>query len=150
MNNSTGKYWPYGIIIAMVLFILFFVYIVTTIYRSDYSLVSGDSYEEGLKFDNKKEAIKRTESLGVSIAYFNGSKAVKITFPEEIPTNMLQGTVYFYRPSSAKLDFNVPLKLNEKKEQFFNVEKLETGFWKIKLDFKSDSIEYFQEYSFSR
>ena len=67
MSKPSGKLWPYGIILAFILFILFFVYIVTKIYQSDYSLVSSDPYEQGLKHDEIKDATERTEKLGIQI-----------------------------------------------------------------------------------
>ena len=150
MNKSSGKLWPYGIILAFILFILFFVYIVTKIYKSDYSLVSSNPYEQGIKHDQLKKAIQRTDQIGIKIEYFGGNQKLKISFPKGIKKEGISGFVHYFRPSTAKLDFTVPLKLNETNVQLFNLKKLEKGFWTIKLDFTMEEKQYHQEYSFSK
>ncbi|HET9593114.1 MAG TPA: FixH family protein [Solirubrobacterales bacterium] len=54
----------------------------------------------------------------------------------------LSGTIHFYRPSNAKLDFDVPVALDAAGFQRVPAGKLQGGLWKVRVDWTSSGQEF--------
>ncbi|MCU0451197.1 MAG: FixH family protein, partial [Bernardetiaceae bacterium] len=53
----------------------------------------------------------------------------------------------FFRPSDARLDFEVPLAPDANFRQQVNTAKLAKGYWKAQLYFEQNGAAYFREAS---
>jgi nitrogen fixation protein FixH len=53
--------------------------------------------------------------------------------------------VVFYRPSSEKMDYKIPLNLDFNGQQKIYTGKLADGLWTIKLEWKKAGQEYYKE-----
>lgn len=111
----------------------------------DVSLVSDNYYEKSLSYQDEIDKQSRTNSLDEEVTInFNG-QIINILFPVEYLNGNLSGEIYFYRPSDSKLDFKMPLDLNEEGNQMILVKNFEKGFWRVKLNWTMDGDGYYNE-----
>lgn len=111
----------------------------------DVSLVSDNYYEKSLSYQDEIDKQSRTKSLDEEVKInFNG-EIINILFPVEYLNNNISGEIYFYRPSDSKLDFKMPLDLNEEGNQMILIKDFEKGFWRVKLNWTMDGNGYFSE-----
>jgi nitrogen fixation protein FixH len=69
---------------------------------------------------------------------------VTVSLPS-VKQNEISGTVSFYRPSDAGLDNDVKLGLDAAGRQSVHVGSLRAGLWKVRVQWKAASREYFFE-----
>ena len=66
----------------------------------------------------------------------------------KVAQKRLKGTIQFYRPSDYKKDFSIPLSVDTNGQQVISTQSITKGYWKVKVDWTQDSIEYYKESSF--
>jgi hypothetical protein len=129
--------WPYAIVIYFVVFIGAMASWIVFAVRNDQQLVRNDYYDAELKFQADIDGRSRAAAVNASIDYDAAKQIVTITAPEEATT----GSVYFYRPSNAKLDREISLALKDG-AQAIDVRDFETGLWKIRVRWTLEGTEY--------
>ncbi len=139
--------WGKGIILA---FVGFFGVIFTLAYISmqqDISLVADNYYEQELAYEDQIERIKNTDGLlekpGISVDKQQGQ--AKLQFPEGLKSSVYEGSIQFFRPSSAALDQTFDIRLDEAGLQTFDISRFPRGLWKVKISWKSKNREYYNE-----
>jgi nitrogen fixation protein FixH len=55
------------------------------------------------------------------------------------------GSVVFYRPSSQKMDYKIPMNLDYNGQQKIYTGKLADGLWTVKLEWEKAGQEYYKE-----
>src|SRR5262249_15302292 len=110
-------------------------------------LVSGDYYEQELKFQGQIERVRRTERLGVEVfvGYDSSKRAITVTVPANQSQHPLTGHIQLYRPSAARLDQELPLQLNGEGRQSFDASHLRPGLWKVRVSWTAAGEDYFIE-----
>ena len=106
--------WGTGLVIGMVLFIgfiMFFVIQILTNKKFDYDLVTEDYFQKELIYQKELDALENSSSLKKNVTGRKTEKGWEIVFPEDIEYSEVTGTVLLYRPSSKKLDFQIPIEL---------------------------------------
>ena len=110
----------------------------------DVSLVSNNYYEKSLSYQDEIDKQSRTKSLDEQVKInFNG-EIIIISVPSDYISKDISGEIFFYRPSNPKLDFALPLQLVAGSQKI-PVERLEKGFWRIKLNWIMDGNRYYNE-----
>ena len=107
--------WGTGLAIGMVLFIgfiMFFVVQILTNKKYDYDLVTEDYYQKEMVYQKELDALQNSNSLENNLVGKRTEEGWEITFPEDIDYTAISGTVLLYRPSSKKLDFQLPIELS--------------------------------------
>lgn len=107
--------WGTGLVIGMVLFIgfiLFFVIKISTDKQYDYDLVTEEYYKKELVYQKEIDDRANSNSLTVNITGEKTDQGWMLTFPGNLDYSKITGTVFLYRPSNKKLDFQEPLKLS--------------------------------------
>ena len=113
--------------------------------NQDVSLVSDNYYEKSLSYQKEIDKQSRTNSLDEQVKInFNG-EIINILFPVECLNKNISGEIYFYRPSNPKLDFKLPLDINEEGNQIILVKDFEKGFWRVKLNWTMNGNGYYNE-----
>jgi hypothetical protein len=131
------NFWPYAIILYFVIFIGAMTAWIVFATRNDQELVRKDYYEQELKYQGELERTTRASVLPVTVAYDSSTKQISIA----LPANAETGTIYFYRPSRASLDRELPLALSDG-AQTIDVSKFEQGLWKLRLAWKAGGVEF--------
>lgn len=139
--------WGTGIVLAVTLFIIATLSVVSYIISLDFYLVSNDHYEKGVQYQETIDEKKRAEDLNnpVLVLFDEGSTSIKLIFPDEILSDSLSGDVTFYRPNDPNLDKKYKLNLNTEGLQTIPVGDFEKGRWKLTVQWKTDSLTYLEE-----
>lgn len=137
--------WDTGILIGIIIFILITVTMTIIFMNQDVSLVSDSYYEKSLVYQDEIDKQSRTKSLDEQVKINFDGTVITILFPSDYSGKKLTGEIYFYRPSDSILDFKLPLLVSKEGSQLIPVERLEKGFWRIKLNWTMDGNRYYNE-----
>lgn len=138
--------WGIGIAVVYIAFVLIRLVIIAVSEKNSVDLVSDDYYEREVRYEQQMRAISHTQSLPESLRFSLINKNVRIVFPEYFRNRRVDGTILFFRPSDTKQDIKIPLRLNDSLQQDISVANLMNGYWKIQIDWKSDTTQFFQEF----
>lgn len=140
--------WGTGILIGIIIFITLSVTMTVIFMSQDVNLVSDKYYEKSLVYQEEIDKQSRTKTLNEQVKInFNG-EVVGISFPQNYLSKEILGEINFYRPSDPKLDFKLPLHLVEG-NQIISVQRLQKGFWRLKLNWIMDGNGYYSERAFT-
>jgi len=138
--------WP---ITITVFFIVAFSGLVTfivfaTTQRVD--LVRSDYYEEEVRFQQQLDRVNRTRQTApeVKVAYDSGQHCITVHLPVAHAT-LASGTVHLYRPSDARLDQELPLKLAADGSQRLDARQLRSGLWKVRVQWVVAGVEFYHD-----
>jgi len=141
--------WPYAIIAWFIIFGGAMAAWVVVAVRQDPDLVRSDYYEQEITYQQQIDRLNRTSALRgeLSLAYNAARHQVSFQLPAAHRLELVKGTIHFYRPSDAKLDFDVPLSVDANGNQRVNTEKLRDGLWKVRVQWSAGEDEYFFDQS---
>ena len=144
---NTFTWWPRVIIAFFVLFAIFIGNFVRMAMQSDVDLVSKDYYQKEIAYQQHMNTVAETKenNAEIQVTLAEAAGQLVIAFPEFYAGQKVSGTVKFFRPSEAKLDFEIPINLNDARQQFIPVEKLEKGRWKVQVSSEANGKSYFTE-----
>ncbi|NDK56337.1 FixH family protein [Pontibacter fetidus] len=145
-KNKSFTLWPYMIIVAMVCFMAYIAMFVYKAMNQDVDLVSKDYYEQEIKYQDQIEKVKRTQALGdVMLNYNQEAKSILLQLPATYKEKSLAGTITLFRPSDDAMDKKLPLQLGRDQSQLLEVQDLESGVWKVRVDFSDGKEAYYSE-----
>ena len=136
--------WGTGIVIGMVAFMGFIMFMVITMMTNkeyDHDMVTENYYAKDLVYQNEIDAEKKANSLTSKIKIEKSSEGLHIYFPEELQEKNVSGSIQMYRPSNEKLDFQIPLQI-ENSTMLIEDSKLVRGSWKVTIDWEMDGEQY--------
>lgn len=136
--------WGTGIVIAFVLFISFILYFVLQMtFSSDYDeeMVQENYYQEEYVFQQAIDALNNGRALKQNIEVKKESEAFYIHFPQAFDYKDISGTIYMYRPSDKKLDFKIPIQL-ENSSYAIPSDMLAKGKWEMTINWQHEEIDY--------
>lgn len=141
--------WPYAIIGWMLLFGTGMAAWVVVAVRNDPELVRADYYEQEIAYQQQIDRLSRTAAVRseVSVAYDLAKAQVALRIPTAHLADKPTGTIHFYRPSNAKLDFKLPLTVDATGLQNVATTTLQAGLWKVRVSWTSGGYEYFHDQS---
>lgn len=139
--------WGTGIALAVVIFIIATLSVVSYLISLDFFLVSNDHYEKGVEYQETIDQKNRAENLKqpLVVLFDEPTVSIKLLFPKEFVQDTLKGSVTFYRPNDPSLDKIYPLNLNSEGLQVIPVQDFEKGRWKLTVRWESDSLSYLEE-----
>lgn len=139
--------WGNGIVLAVVVFIIGTLSMVSYFISLDFYLVSNDHYEEGVHYQETIDMKKRAEELKdpVMVLFDEPTVSIKLIFPEILRSDSLSGTVTFYRPNAPEKDKVITLQLDEDGTQVIPVDTFDKGRWRLSVEWQSDSLRYLEE-----
>ena len=138
-------HWGTGIVIALLLFISLILGFVYKMYYVNFHLVEKDYYPKELnyKFHMEKEA--NTRDLEEKITFEQKDDNFIIQFPALFKNKKISGEIHFYYIPNEKYDKKVEINTDSLNRIFIPVKELWKGRYRIKIDYKVGSIEYYQE-----
>lgn len=145
-SNKTEKAWPRAIIIAYILFVCATLGFVAFTFTVDFDLVVPDYYNQTLVYEDqitrKQNMAMLKEPLLVQVIGTN----VHITYPEQILSNSVSGTISMYRPSDAAMDKAISINPDSTGVQIISGSELSKGIWTLKVKVITADKEYYGEY----
>ncbi len=142
--------WGTGIVIAFALFITFilsYVFKVQSNDKYDHELVVEDYYKKEMLVQGNIERQQNANALANKVIIENTTEGIKIQFPADFDYSKINGKVSLYRPSSQKLDFEVPISLSSP-HLLIPKSNLADGLWDISIDWEYDGVKYLNKNSF--
>ena len=137
--------WGTGILITIIIFMSITVLTGVFLMNQDVQLVTENYYEKDLKYQQQIDKLNRTAALEEKVEIIFDGLNVEVIFPSSFTEDKISGEIYFYRPSDKSKDFIIQLTLNSEAGQIIPVTRIDKGFWRIKLSWTSDGIEYYNE-----
>jgi hypothetical protein len=146
---SKSKFnWGTGILISIIVFMIITIGTVVFLMNQDVDLVASDYYDKGIQHQKQIDRENRTNSMSEAVQIIPENGFVRLAFPKSYSQKSLTGTIQFYRPSDSKKDFALAVSIDTVAQQLIPTQNLEKGYWKVKLNWTLDSIEYYKESSF--
>jgi hypothetical protein len=139
--------WGTGIAIGIIIFVVISITMTIIFMTQDVSLVSDNYYEKSLSYQDEIDKQSRTKSLDEQVKINFSGEAINILFPSTYLDKNISGEIYFYRPSNPALDYKLPLHLGEDGSQIIPTQRLQKGFWRLKLNWMMDGNGYYSEKS---
>lgn len=139
--------WGKGIFLAFVIFASGLGVMLFITLREDLGLVAHDYYKQEIAYQEQIERMKNYETLQKkpTIRQQIDLRRIVLTFPVDLVEAITEGEVHFFRPSASQSDVKFKLMFDETGTQYFDMSSLEKGMWRIKLNWKDSSKEYYQE-----
>ena len=138
--------WGTAVVIAFglfITFILYFVFKVQTNSKYDNELSEDDYYKKELVFEEQMQKEQNASDLSEKVLLTNDNKGVTITFPKNFESSKISGTIFFYRPSQKKFDFNIPILISTTSNTILvPKEKLVSGTWNVNIDWSYEGKNY--------
>jgi len=147
MNKSKFN-WGTGILITIIIFMVITIGTVIFLMNQDVDLVASDYYDKGIQHQNQIDRENRTNLMSEVVQIIPENGFLRLTFPKSYSQKGLTGTIQFYRPSDSKKDFVLSISIDTSAQQLIPTQNLEKGYWKVKLNWTLDSIEYYKENAF--
>jgi len=146
---SKSKFnWGTGILITIIIFMVITISTVVFLMNQDVDLVASDYYNKGIQHQDQIDRVNRANSMDETVKINPGNGFVRLIFPESFAQINFKGTIQFYRPSDSKKDFSIPLSVDTSGQQMISTQSIAKGYWKVKVYWTQDSIEYYKESSF--
>ncbi|WP_339888565.1 FixH family protein [uncultured Flavobacterium sp.] len=136
--------WGTAIVIAFGLFmtfILYFVFKVQSDSKYDNELVTEDYYKKELQVQGSIEKQQSANKLEHKVVVKKSVEGITIEFPSDFDYKNIKGKVSLYRPSSQKLDFEIPISLSSTNLLIPNSD-LVGGLWDISIDWTYNESSY--------
>lgn len=139
--------WPAALFATFAIFISGIAMLVTLAVHSDQDLVRDDYYDQEIRYQKQIDRESRAAALGepLDIRYDAASAHLEVRLPAAQAARHPTGTMVFYRPSDARLDTQMPLKLDSAGLQIVSTSLLQSGFWKLRVTWEVDGMEYYSE-----
>jgi hypothetical protein len=143
--------WGTGIVIAFALFmsfILFFVFKVQSDSKYDNELVVNDYYKQELTYSKQLNKEQNAHDLLHKVTVTANENGIDIVFPNDLDITKINGKVSLYRPSSQKLDFEIPISLSSP-HLLIPKSNLVGGRWDITIDWNYEGKEFMNKETIS-
>ena len=137
--------WGSGIFIFIIFFLVAVVAFIIYTSQQEYQLVEEDYYPKELRYGEKITMMENLNALGERIILAKTEDKIVVTFPQIFKGKTLQGKIHVYRPSDERQDFIVPVNIGPEGNQEIGTDKMIPGKYIFKIEWKLDSISYYQE-----
>ena len=109
--NRSANFWRHAIIAWTVIFAAALAAWIAFAVRQNLDLVRADYYEEEIHYQGQLDRLNRTAAIRheVTVAHDATKREIALVLPAAHRSPRPNGSIHFYRPSDASLDFEVPL-----------------------------------------
>jgi hypothetical protein len=137
--------WGFGIVVSFILFASATFVMVYISMSTNVDLVAEDYYEKEIKYQQQIELVKSTSALEQNIDVNVASSHVILKFPKLGSSELYSGTVFFFRPSDKRGDFQKTVQLDSSYSQKISTQTMLPGLWRAKIFWFVDKKEYYSE-----
>lgn len=107
-------------------------------------LVAENYYEQEVKFQGQYNSMINANKVENAVVADKEGSIYRITMTEKFKDKTVSGSLVFFRPDDSKLDFNLAFK-PANGQQEINLANMKKGAWRVKINWTSDGISYYQE-----
>lgn len=139
--------WGNGITLAIALFVIGTLSVVSYLISLDFYLVNNNHYEEGVQYQQVIDSKARTAALDeeVVVLFDEERIAVKIVFPDNVVEEAQSGDINLYRPNNSELDLKLPIEFEGGSTHVIPMERMEKGKWILTINWTMNDLDYIAE-----
>ena len=134
--------WAWRITLLLSSFMLFMSYLVYRTFNTKVDLVSEDYYEEELQYQRHIDEARAASLLDHPMRVTRENDALIFSFPSGKPQS---GSIKFFKPSDAALDFVVDIMTDDEGNQKFPIPANLYGFYRVQVSWKWNDRNYYKE-----
>ena len=140
-------HWGWAIGVFYSLFVIALLVIVIKSFTVDHSLVVDNYYDYDIGYQEHADKLANTKALPEDVRFDHdrAGKKLSVVFPNGFQN--YSGTILFYKPDNKKLDFEIPISVDSTHTQIIDLDVITDGYWKIKIDWKGDTLPLYNEHS---
>ena len=137
--------WGTGITLFYIIFMFSMIYVVYQSTLVERNLVVENYYEKDLQYQFHLDKLNNTSALKNDLGIFQNKeeKYLRFSFPKELTD--VKGDILLYRPSDSSKDFNTEIKINAEYELRIPTSEMQSGLWKVKVNWEGDKTPYYKE-----
>ncbi len=119
--------------------------VVVCVKQNDIHLVSKEYYKEEIAYQDQIDKLQNAEQLRgqLGFQYIGEKQVVEFFFPQFLAD--ATGEILFFRPSDARKDVKIPVRMDESGKQVVPVAQLDKGLWKVKIKWSANNKDFFSE-----
>jgi len=144
--------WGTGIFLFLVFFVLSMAGLVFITFQSEVNLVTPDYYPKGITYQDQIDKEARTAKLTTGLKIEQQSNSLVITFPNKYGDidfeGNVEGEILMFFPKSYRFDKKFNIKLNSNNQQVIRTDSITWGRCILKVDWKANGLDYYQETEF--
>ena len=137
--------WGNRLLLVFIVFGLGMGYLAYRSTTTNFDLVETDYYATELRYQQEIDASKRAGALSQPVNIEQAASGVMIQFPAEMKNKKLEGTILFYCAYDRKSDRSFPVQPDTAGSQLIPAEKLPSGHFFVKINWKEGETKYYME-----
>lgn len=137
--------WGIRITILYLSFVALIVGLVSMSMHEKIDLEMKDYYAQEIKYQDRINAIERTNRLQQPLSWQITGREIVFRFPSELKGQVTKGNILFFRPSDASMDKTVAIPADTSQGRHISVEYLKKGFYKMKIEWQAGNETYYNE-----
>lgn len=144
---ETGKrksLWGWAIFGVYTTFALATIGFVVFAFSQKVELVTNNYYAEAVDFESQIQRERNSSAVEGKVTCTRSEDGKNIVL--QFPSAQVNGNILLYRPSQSAMDKELTVAADAKGLQYIPVEQLNKGMWKLKLNWKAEDKEYYNEY----
>lgn len=142
------NFWPKGLVLIIILFMLSVVAFVVFAFSHDVVLVSKNYYQDEINYDAHYARLENSKKYkdDISLRYLASRDEIQILYTDSIGLKSLK--LHFYNPISSKLDKIYESSYDTSGEKYISTSELSKGKWTLKMISSLNDIELYHEITF--
>lgn len=136
--------WGHKIAIAYLVFVAGILFLVFKASQESFDLVEKDYYEAELRYQERIDETKRTQSLSQPPTIQHHSGEIIISFPSDFVGKQIKGDAFLYCPSDARKDIKTSFSVQDD-ALVLKVPSGNKGMHRLKLQWSVAGKNYFHE-----
>lgn len=143
MNKPT-TYWPYGIVVAFLIFCSFMIGFAVYSTNNKTELLADDYYDQGIRYQEVIDGMARMKQLKQGELLNMASDSITIALPNAL-IDADSGSLRFYKPDSEALDFRKELGSLQSGQWQLAKAELSPGPWQVVVEVYHAGELYYHE-----
>lgn len=136
--------WGHKIAIVYLMFVAGILFLVFKASQVSFDLVEKDYYEAELRYQERIDDTKRTQSLSQPLTIQHRSGEITVSFPSDFLGKQIRGDAFLYCPSDARKDVKAPFSVQDD-ALILQIPPTNKGMYRLKLQWSAAGKNYFHE-----
>ena len=136
--------WGYKILFVYLAFVAGILLMVFKSSVQKRDLVTPDYYAKELKYQQRIDAVKKTQALSAPVKYELINQQMLISFPKEFTGKSITGSILLYCPSDNNKDIEQPFSVSTN-AYTMQLPVNKKGLYEVQISWQADGISYYFE-----
>jgi hypothetical protein len=137
--------WGTGMAIVAMSFVIFILNLVYRCSHEQVDLVSERYYENEIHYQERINSQRNVIAAQGHISINRIAHQLELTVPAGFAGKRISGSIEFFRPDDARLDFSIPFNPNVDGSQRVQMADLKKGQWRMSVAWSFQGTSFYQE-----